>query len=639
MRVPGDTTAGHAELFRALLLTIVLSVALPSRGEDSRDLLFEALRSNAAALARDPSDRTAAAAVARALVELGAFHGAARVEGHASLATRAGQAAELVRWGESIPPDTPALRFAGTDAALAMLEALIAEARAAGDRPVLAQLRGDRVVALRDRERWSDALAELALLRAEDMPIRPYVRQAEADALLALRRPEEARSIDAELAAADPGNHDARVGRFHAEVECEDFAAAFATVDELKDPVLAARARDFAGLEAEAWRRIAPILEHAPAAAYVRSAAGSIEAARGWARRAHEDLLIASALDPDDLGIAVAVAESQLRRRELPAARAAEARLATDFPTQPSVVRLTQELRDFDSPSWQFEARGRQESGGAAAAPGPGVEVSGRVYSQPFQDAFRLFAGAAHATARPPEGDVVRDRAGGGVEWRGADTTLAASAWSNWGTLSRPGAEASAAWSANDVWSFSADYERYAWETPLRAVLHGITSDGGGVGVGAEWNESRAAWLGYRVHDFTDGNRREELRAAWAERVVDQPAWSLTLRPDLYISRNSLAGAPYFNPSRDVAGTLALDFQGLLWRRYEQVFRHRIVVRAGAYRQEGFADGGIGGVAYEQSWQPHARLELRWGIEAGRARYDGANEKMAILFFAASGRF
>jgi hypothetical protein len=32
-------------------------------------------------------------------------------------------------------------------------------------------------------------------------------------------------------------------------------------------------------------------------------------------------------------------------------------------------------------------------------------------------------------------------------------------------------------------------------------------------------------------------------------------------------------------------------------------------------------------------------MELRWGVEFGRARYDGANEKMAILFISASGRF
>ena len=171
-------------------------------------------------------------------------------------------------------------------------------------------------------------------------------------------------------------------------------------------------------------------------------------------------------------------------------------------------------------------------------------------------------------------------------------------------------------------------------------MLHGITADGGGVGVGLSWSESRAAWIGYRDHDFSDGNHRRQARFAWAERVVEKPTWTLALRPEVYASRNSLgAAAPYFNPSRDLALSLAVDAQQLLWRRYEESFRHRVVARAGLYRQQGFADGFIGGVTYEQSWQPGRRLELRWGVDVGRARYDGANENVAILFLAASGRF
>jgi biofilm PGA synthesis protein PgaA len=189
------------------------------------------------------------------------------------------------------------------------------------------------------------------------------------------------------------------------------------------------------------------------------------------------------------------------------------------------------------------------------------------------------------------------------------------------------------------VWTLAADYERYSWETPLRAVLHGITSDGGGVGLGAGWNESRSAWVGVRAHRFSDGNERQQYRIAWAERVAEAPSWTLTLRPELYGSRNSLRDAPYFNPARDVAVSLAIDWQALIWRRYEQSFRHRVIARVGGYRQEGFADGIVGGLAYEQAWQPGTRLELRWGVEVGRARYDGANENMAIFFVSASGRF
>jgi biofilm PGA synthesis protein PgaA len=120
------------------------------------------------------------------------------------------------------------------------------------------------VIALRNRERWVDALDGLARMRRDEMPIRPYIREAEADSLLALRKPEEARAIYAELAAVDPANRNARIGRFYAEVECEDFEAAFRTADSLDDVVLSALARSYAGMDAQAWQLVEPIVRRAP---------------------------------------------------------------------------------------------------------------------------------------------------------------------------------------------------------------------------------------------------------------------------------------------------------------------------------------------------------------------------------------
>jgi biofilm PGA synthesis protein PgaA len=146
-------------------------------------------------------------------------------------------------------------------------------------------------------------------------------------------------------------------------------------------------------------------------------------------------------------------------------------------------------------------------------------------------------------------------------------------------------------------------------------------------------------WVGARLLDFSDGNRREQARLAWAERIAETPTWKLTLRPEIYASRNTRKDAPYFNPARDTSVSMAVDADGLLWRNYEASLRQRLVVRAGNYRQEGYASGWIGGVSYEQSWQPGPRFELRYGIEFGRARYDGVNESVGIVFLVASGRF
>jgi len=48
-----------------------------------------------------------------------------------------------------------------------------------------------------------------------------------AGALLALRPPEEAREAYAEVLTAEPRNRSALMGRFYAEIEIDDFSAAF----------------------------------------------------------------------------------------------------------------------------------------------------------------------------------------------------------------------------------------------------------------------------------------------------------------------------------------------------------------------------------------------------------------------------
>ena len=150
-------------------------------------------------------------------------------------AVQASQAGELVRWGHDVTPHDPRRRFEGTDKALARLDQLLAQARAAGkpDHGLITRLRCDRVVALRNRERWTEAVRETEALRTDGDTIPPYVREAEADALLALRRPRDARRGYEEVMRADPTLREAQIGRFFALVEEEKFSAALQQVDQM----------------------------------------------------------------------------------------------------------------------------------------------------------------------------------------------------------------------------------------------------------------------------------------------------------------------------------------------------------------------------------------------------------------------
>ena len=233
------------------------------------------------------------------------------------------QAAALVNQATAIPAPDPAHRFDRTDAALARLESLIADTRAASppDDGLVTRLRGDRVVALRHRERWLDVVGEVAALRQEGRPIPAYTRHAEADALLALRRPGEARAAYEDVLAAEPQSRNARVGLFFALLEQERVSDALALADAMASeggprmwrgvsPVPEPNA-DW--LDAQAARGHSPLLRRRPprglaaaAAARGRRAGTLVPAigesadceARGWPRLADEETHIAATLTP-----------------------------------------------------------------------------------------------------------------------------------------------------------------------------------------------------------------------------------------------------------------------------------------------------------------------------------------------------
>ena len=609
-----------------------------------------------------PKNREAADAMAAVLLELGAPFAAGALLPETPLAIKVRQAGSLVRWGGHVIPRDPRLRFQSTDAALKRIEALLRKARSARkpDTGLVLRLRRDRVVALRHRERWADAVAEAQELRAEGDQIPPYVREAEADSLLALRRPREARHGYDDVLVAEPENREAHIGRFFALVEEENFRAAFVEIDALaaSEPpglrlpeqrvthpnsnwlegnVLAAEARSFADIPGAAWHRLLPLAEGAPANAEVRRVLGDVAAGRGWPRRSDEEIHIAASLAPEDKGVQLALAESALRRSRWSEARQRINELSELYPGDVAVQRVERDLAVFDSWELRSEFRFHYEPGTAqeeagGQSPGKGFDFIGRVYSPPIAERWRLVAGWEYHQADVTEGLAQRYREGAGCEWRLPDFTLEAMFWYNHGSLDKPGGSVAVRWTPTDHWTFRAEAEKFAAGTPLRAVINGITADLVGAGVEYAWHESRSLALGAQWYPFSDGNDRQAVALTFAQKVVDIPHFDLTVRPELYSSRNDRNDVPYYSPLLDFSAAVALDAEHLLWRRYERSFGHRLVVTAGSYWEKGFGTGWIGSVLYEQVYAHSPRAEIRYGAQFSRNIYDG-DEVPSIDFF------
>jgi biofilm PGA synthesis protein PgaA len=173
----------------------------------------------------------------------------------------------------------------------------------------------------------------------------------------------------------------------------------------------------------------------------------------------------------------------------------------------------------------------------------------------------------------------------------------------------------------------------------MQARLAGVNAWRGSGEVIWQAHESRSAAFSYAHMDFSDSNLRDIVQARWTERVIAGPVYKLEITGALYASHNSLAGAPYFNPSNDISPTLEFVNEWLQWRRYTRAFRHRLVASVGGYWQEGFGSGPVWGTRYEQEWEADDRLTFRYGIGVSEHPYDGVQTDRYYCYFNLNWRF
>ena len=615
---------------------------------------FKAMRAYSAAIKAAPANPGVRAEAAGVLQDMGAPFGAQVIAGTSTPSIAADQAAAMVRWGAEVRSSDPARRFDGTDAALARLDQLLAALPPPpAEAGLRRRLRLDRMVALRNRMRMQEAAEEGEALSA-DGPLPQYAEVAYADALLYLQRPGAAREAYERVLAQSPKDVQARYGKFYASVELEDFATAYATIDALvgdepiwrsykDDPsrydnserayaqVTAAQARFYGNQLGEAWERITKFSDAAPANPNGRLALYQIANARGWPQRAEVEAQIASSLAPRDVGSKIALIEVAMANYRFAEAQRMMDELLALYPEDQAVRRLARELDARRRWLFEAEARPSNSDGGGANASGQALVLQGRLTTPPIADNVRLFATADYANAHPPEGFAERARVGAGVEWRGPNLTASVFPTQSWGTLPRPGGVATVDWLVTDQVRLAFSGELYSWDTPLRALLFGITANEYAAKATYRWHESRSLSGSFAYLPFTDGNQQFTGGLNFKQRLINLPGFDLTGLAEGYASSNNQPNAPYYNPTRDLALTGGLLAEHLLWRRYDNSLVQALTVDAGLYSEYGYSDNWIGTVNYEHRWRFDPLTEFRYGVMLTRRVYDGSVENTLMF--------
>ncbi|HEV8582565.1 MAG TPA: hypothetical protein VGX68_26155 [Thermoanaerobaculia bacterium] len=607
-------------------------------------------------LRRQPENAEVARLAALNLIEAGAPQAAAAFlerypaalvgEAGTALARRiAGDlAARRVRWGWAEPVFDPGERRHEAEAAITVLEAMHR-----GD-PRDERATGDLLLAYRLADRMTDVIALWEKVGRRDSPY--WLRNAAADAYLALHRSAEAEALYRSFTGERAGSPEPWLGIYWAAIEQRRFAAAEAALERLETisgQELTAKVQRgwlllFQDRTAEGQAHFESLFDRYPADPRVREGLATAFLWQGWPRRglqSVEELLARTTLEAprvDNPAARISRAGAFSALGDLAAARREADDLVALYPENLRAQRLRRDVRTQLSPEVRLESRYDTSDRGLGEA-WTQLELS-----LPLASRARLAAGAYGSSSddeRYSRGDVREAYLGLSLRPGHWLSLNAEAAWDISGGDLRRGVATGARMAVlpDDHWRADLGYAHNSWrDLPLRARAAGIVGDLWDAGLsyaGTRW----IARLGGGHSDLSDGNRR-----AWALAAVQLPArqgpiYRATFGTEVYASANRRSDVAYFSPSHDRSASLTHRSEWVTTTAPGHHHSFSLLAHAGIYDQEKFEAGPVGGLWLESGWDLSGRTVLVVGVGARSQLYDGSRELDPRFYLTLRRRF
>lgn len=440
----------------------------------------------------------------------------------------------------------------------------------------------DRVTALAASNRPAEAVALFEALKEKGAVVPAWVLRDVAGACLTLRQPERAAAMYRQVLQDLPGDFDASLGLFYAQVESEQLVEALEFIDLFAASlpmrrhldgkangerwsalVVSDLARLYADMLPEAQRRIDQRLDATPFNGEARMAEASLHLARGWTRQAVNELRRNEGMDPASVGLHADLAEALLRTGNWEEARAQLLFTQSLDESHPRLCQVEQSFSLRDSHELFVDAGyGHSETENPLGS--TDWSVDSWLYGRPLADKWRVFL-HNHAASAEFYGETTDwVRTGLGLEWHAGDWLMRGEV--NGGDFEDPGVLLSLRWQPDDFWGFIARVESQTNEIPLQAVLAGVTARRAVAGVDWRAHEARRIALEVAAVDFSDDNQRQSVIVSWFERWWSGPRWSMETTLGVDASTNSLGyDAVYFNPPDDHSLWLTAAVEYLGW--------------------------------------------------------------------------
>ncbi len=566
-----------------------------------------------------------------------------------------------VRWG-SLPPVSEAERFTDCRHALDSIKKTLDSPECQGTEGLNCriQARFDRMVAWNDCSQPQNVIEEYERLAEEGVKLPGYVMEAAAAAMLNQRRPEEALQLYGKALELNPKSYHAQTGIFFALIETENFSDALNLIDKTVTDqpkwlypggsrvprsnwrrqaveTYAALGRFFGDDLAEAERRFTLMANEAPANQDLLRELGSIYLSRGWPRRSQNTLQLGLALSPEHRGLRTGDAESHLSLRQYREVETEIAALVAEYPENSLIQRLDRSWRVHNMRELRVDTIIR--SGNGDIYGDREWEISAKVFSQPVNYNYRIFAGYSHSRARFLEGNGLLNSYSMGLEFSFPALEATIGTGFNDSSSNHAGLWADGIWHLDDYWSIPFGIEKYSSDTPLRAIHNGIRANAINLGINFRANEGREISLDGELMDFTDGNQRNRVTLSGTQRILPLPTHKIRAFGEISASNNSRLGGPYFNPDSDLSITGGFEHLWRIYRRYDKSFHQKLRLSGGNYRQKGYGSGYTIGLEYAFIIELGNRFNITYGAGRNRNVYDGKPEWSNFASMSLNWRF
>jgi biofilm PGA synthesis protein PgaA len=383
----------------------------------------------------------------------------------------------------------------------------------------------------------------------------------------------------------------------------------------------------------EAQAYLEELLSVAPLNTHTRTALAHTYLWRGWPRRALEEFRISGNLDEEEVSnrIGECYALNENDRGEEARTKAQE--LLKEFPANKHVQRLNRYFEVQDMRTLTVDGAYSTEDPGAE-----GVYWSVRV-DQPIKPWRSMFAEYVWRRSEESDASDLRRRWRTGFDWR-----LNRDWWSTVGfSIDENGANAghfeTLTFTPDDRWLFSASYDSYAIDVPLRAAVTGVEAQETSFLARYRASEDFTAETSALWRDYTDGNQQYVYGLRLDKGLTTSAYWKTRLMFDGFWEFNSENDRDYFSPESLYGFYLVPMVEHTWFRRYERALVDRFFAGVGDQWQKGYSGDTVWYVRYELDYRLSDVFSILAGTTYAQKYYDGDDTKVWTPYLTMKVRF